>query len=325
VTEDVDMETPAPAAVSSARTSTLPWTAADIPDLSGRRVIVTGANSGLGLVTATELARHGADVVMACRDLAKGESAAAGVRRVAAGEVTLASLDLANLASIHEFASAHAGSTLDLLFNNAGVMAIPRAVTADGFEMQFGTNHLGHFALTGLLLPALRRSASPRVVTVSSNAHKFGRINFNDLMGLTKYSRWRSYGQSKLANLLFAFELQRSVDSAGIALLSMAAHPGWSSTNLMSNGPSPSGINGQATRFAERAMAQSAEQGALPQLFAAVVPGLPGASYIGPDGLGEMKGNPHPVTATKAAYDRETAARLWDVSSMLTGVSYDFS
>jgi protochlorophyllide reductase len=307
----------------------MPWTAADIPDQSGRLALITGGSSGLGLETARALVARGATVILGCRSRERAERARQELLPSAAagGALDLLDLDLADLSAVRSAAAkvAHNYGRLDLLINNAGVMGLPRALTHDGFERQFGTNHLGHFALTGLLLPALRRSAAPRVVTVSSNAHKFGRINFDDLMGLTKYSRWRSYGQSKLANLLFAFELQRRVDSAGIALLSMAAHPGWSSTNLMSNGPSPSGFNGQATRFAERAMAQSAEHGALPQLFAAVVPGLPGASYIGPDGLGEMKGNPRPVTATKTAYDRETAARLWDVSSVLTGVSYDFS
>ncbi len=309
------------------------WTAADIPDLTGLRAIVTGANSGLGLVTATELARHGASVTMACRDEAKGATALAGVQKTAAvpGSANLATLDLASLESVRKFSTAWLAENdggLDILVNNAGVMALPkRETTVDGFERQLGTNHLGHFALTGLLLPALEQRPGARVVSVSSTAHKFGSMNFDDLMSDQKYGSWRAYGQSKLANLLFALELARRVDLAKIALISVAAHPGFSDTNLVANGPASntSGIASvinSVTGFATKLMSQSAQMGALPQLYAATAPGVPSGAYIGPDGLAERTGYPKVVKPTKAAQDTEAARRLWNISEELTGVSY---
>jgi len=299
-----------------------PWSTEEIPDQRGRRVVVTGANSGLGLVAARELARKGASVVLACRNQEKGAAALAGVRAAAPGaDVALAALDLSSLESVQTFAAGHDGP-LDLLVANAGVMAPPRRETADGFELQLGTNHLGHFALTGLLLGALQAGDAPRVVTLSSSAHRMGRIDFDDLQGARRYRRWRAYGQSKLANLLFMLELDRRARAAGSPLVSVAAHPGYAATNLQFAAPP------LHERLAMRALnvlvAQSAAQGALPTLYAATVPDLPGASYIGPDGRGEARGDPQVVGMSERAQDPETARRLWEVSETLTGVTYAF-
>ncbi len=306
------------------------WTAEDIPDQSGRTAVVTGANSGLGAITARELARKGAAVVLACRNTEKGEQAAASIRDAAPGAaVEVAKLDLADLNSVHAFAEGLEHDRLDLLVNNAGLMAIPRRETKDGFEMQLGTNHLGHFALTGLLLERLERGSEPRVVTLSSGAHRTVRgIDFDDLQGTKRYFRWTAYGQSKLANLLFAFELQRRAEAARSPLLSMAAHPGYSATNLQSRG---GGGNGLLTRAEDMLMwvsnlviAQSEEMGALPTLYAATEPGLPGGSYAGPDGIGEQRGHPKLVGTAGAARDEEAARRLWEVSEELTQVHPTF-
>ena len=305
------------------------WTAADIPDQSGRTAVVTGANSGLGLVTARELAREGAEVILACRNTAKGEEAAAAIlQEVPGAGVDVRALDLAELASVHAFAEAQT-APVDLLVNNAGVMALPRRPTKDGFEMQFGTNHLGHFALTGLLLPQLLKTAEPRVVTLSSTAHKMGRINFDNLQGERRYFRWSAYGQSKLANLLFAFELQRRADEAGLPLKSMASHPGYAATNLQTRGPEAGGLltrlEDGLMAISNRVVAQSDEMGALPTLYAATVPDLPGGTYVGPDGFQEQRGHPVPVGSTGASKDRDAARRLWQASEELTGVSYDLA
>ena len=315
-----------PASERSADTTA--WTARDIPPLLGKVAVVTGANSGLGLVTAVELARHGAAVTLACRDAARGGAALEAVRAQAPdASVQLATLDLASLDSVREFAQqwlADHAEGLDILVNNAGVMAVPRSVTVDGHERQFATNHLGHFALTGLLLPALASRPGARVVTVSSNAHKFGRIDFDDLDGAKKYGSWRAYGQSKLANLLFAFELQRRADAAALPLLSMAAHPGTSRTNLVASGPAAhtSGLREKVTHLGGSVMSQPAAMGALPQLYAATAPGVPGGAYVGPSGFLELKGHPRLVTPSKAARDTGAAERLWTVSEGLTGVEY---
>jgi NAD(P)-dependent dehydrogenase (short-subunit alcohol dehydrogenase family) len=301
------------------------WTAADIPDQSGRVAVVTGANSGLGLIDAQELARAGARVVMACRNVEKGEEAARRIRdSVAAADVRVEPLDLADLESVRAFAARTEDEydSVDLLINNAGLMAPPRRVTKDGFESQFGTNHLGHFALTGLLLGRLLAAPAPRVVTESSNAHRIGWINFSDLQGEHRYVRWLAYGQSKLANLMFCFELQRRATEAGTALKSMAAHPGYSRTNLQFAAPP---IYERAVmKVTNVLVGQSAEMGALPTLYAATVEDLPGGSFVGPDGLMERGGYPHVVTAAKRAYDEQAWRRLWEASEDLTGVSYDF-
>jgi NAD(P)-dependent dehydrogenase (short-subunit alcohol dehydrogenase family) len=303
------------------------WTADQIPDQTGRTAVVTGANSGLGLITARELARSGATVVLACRNLEKGERALAEVRAVARAGAgpRLEALDLSDLGSVAGFATrlSEQQADLDLLINNAGVMAPPRRLTTDGFESQFGTNHLGHFALTGRLLELLSAAAAPRVVTLSSLAHRIGTLKFDDLQREHGYNNWLAYGQSKLANLMFALELQRRAVAAGSPLLSMAAHPGYSATNLQTAGPS---------RFYEKwfgvvgnnVFAQSAARGALPTLYAATVAGLPGGTFVGPDGLGESRGAPHIVSGAGKAYDEAAAARLWDASVELTGVSFDF-
>jgi NAD(P)-dependent dehydrogenase (short-subunit alcohol dehydrogenase family) len=301
------------------------WTAKDIPDQSGRLAVVTGSNSGLGLVVAGDLARAGADVVMACRNVAKGDQAAATIQEKSPkGSVTVRGLDLGDLASVREFAKSFASDhdRLNLLVNNAGVMAPPHQTTSDGFEMQFGTNHLGHFALTGLLLPSLLQAAEPRVVTVSSQAHRTGSINFDDLGSEHGYSRWAAYGQSKLANLMFALELDRRARQAKLKLRSMAAHPGWSATNLQTAGPSV-GYERFFMSVVNRVYAQSPEKGALPTLYAATVADLPSGSFVGPDGLGEGRGYPKPVRGAEQARDPEAAQRLWEVSEELTGVTFD--
>jgi NAD(P)-dependent dehydrogenase (short-subunit alcohol dehydrogenase family) len=296
------------------------WTTEQMPDQGGRTAVVTGANSGLGLETARQLARKGARVVMACRNLEKGEAA----RRDVEG-AELEQLDLASLESVRAFAerfrASHDG--LDLLINNAGVMAPPRQRTADGFELQFGTNHLGHFALTGLLIGAMEGREDGRVVTLSSQAHRTGRIAFDNLGGDRHYFRWRAYGQSKLANLIFALELERRLSAAGSTIKSMAAHPGYAATNLQFAAPPLA--DRLFMKVGNVLFAQSDEMGALPPLYAATEPGLPGGTYAGPDGLGERGGHPKPVAPSGAARNEEVAKRLWDVSEQMTGVRYELS
>ena len=304
------------------------WRARDIPSQSGRVAVVTGANSGLGLVTTRELARAGAHVVMGCRDLTRGEKARAEVlAKAPEATVELRRLDLASLASIREFADGlHADfPNLDLLVNNAGVMAIPRQLTEDGFEQQLGTNHLGHFALTGLLLPSMVTREGSRVVTVSSTAHKPGRIDFDDLMGERSYRKWSAYSQSKLANLLFAYELQRRLDVASVPTISVAAHPGYAATNLQHVGPKMEGsrVGALMMSIGNSLLAQSDDMGALPQLYAATAPDVRGGDYYGPDGIAESRGHPKRVDSTKASKDTDAARRLWDISEQLTGVRYD--
>jgi NAD(P)-dependent dehydrogenase (short-subunit alcohol dehydrogenase family) len=289
------------------------FTVADLPDLAGRTVIVTGASSGIGLETAKALTAHGARVIIAVRNEGKGRSAAAAMP--GPGTTEVAELDLASLESVRAFAKAWDGSPIDLLVNNAGVMIPPLTRTKDGFELQFGTNHLGHFALTNLLLPHI----TGRVVTVSSGAHQMGRIDFDDLnWDHRKYRPWRAYGQSKLANLLFTKELQRRLTEAGSPVLSMAAHPGYAATNLQSHAG-----NG-VFRFAmqelgNRLLAQDAAGGALPTLYVATQD-LPGNTYAGPKN--GLRGAPAPCSRSGAASDEETAARLWQVSESLTGAGF---
>ena len=288
------------------------WTAADLPDLSGRTAVVTGASAGLGVITARELARAGAHVVLAVRDVAKGERVAATID----GDREVRRLDLADLSTVRAFADAWTGD-LDLLINNAGIMAVPQGKTADGFESQIGTNHLGHFALTNLLLPHV----TGRVVTVSSGAHRFGKLQLDDLnWEHRKYDRWRVYGQSKLANLLFTLELQRRLDAAGSAVRAVAAHPGYASTHLQSH--TGSAINNTLMSFGNRFLAQSDAMGALPTLYAATQDDVPGGAFVGPDGLAEQRGHPKLVGRTKAAQDADAARRLWDLSEELTGVTW---
>ncbi|WP_369175218.1 oxidoreductase [Streptomyces sp. R28] len=289
------------------------WDAARLPDLAGRTAVVTGANSGIGLTAADALARAGAHVVFAVRDLERGRAAAATVN----GSTEVRRLDLADLASVREFADGWQGRPLDLLINNAGVMMVPQQRTADGFEMQFGTNHLGHFALTNLLLPYV----TDRVVTVSSGAHRWGdaRIRFEDLDFSSDYNPQRVYAQSKLANLLFTLELQRRLTESGSPVRALAAHPGYAATNLQSHAANP--VMRGFMKIGNRFFAQDDRAGALPTLYAATQD-LPGASYVGPDGLGEMRGAPTLVGRSAAASDAGVARRLWTVSEELTRVSW---
>ena len=302
------------------------WTAADIPDLSDKLAIVTGANSGLGLETTRALARKGATVIMPCRSPDKAKAAVDELINdgIAPARLELRTLDLSSLASIRSFAEGVRAShaKLDLLINNAGVMALPYSKTADGFEMQIGTNHLGHFALTGLLLDRLLASEGARVVTVSSLMHKGGSIRFDDLSWERGYRRWPAYCQSKLANLLFGFELQRRLEARGSSMLSLASHPGYAATNLQAAGPRMRGASLAERIFTigNRTVAQDAAGGALPSLYAATAADVRGGEYFGPGGMMEMKGSPRRVTATAKAHDREAAARLWTLSEELTGV-----
>ncbi len=307
----------------------MPWTTADIPSLTDHTAVVTGSNSGIGFVTARELARAGAHVVLACRSQERAEAAITDLRAaVPDASVEFLALDLADLSSVRSFAATFAAAHdgLHLLVNNAGIMAIPRRETADGFEMQFGTNHLGHFALTGLLLPQLLATDTPRVTTVSSNAHKMGKMRFDDLQGTGRYMRWTAYGQAKLANLLFTYELQRNADAAGVPLTSTAAHPGYAATNLQTASAkmTGNGIEEKINVLANKLLAQDAEHGALPTLYAATGP-VPGGSFVGPDGFGEMRGNPRVTGSNSRSHDTADAARLWQVSEELTGVTYDFA
>ena len=290
------------------------WTAADIPPQTGRTVVVTGANSGLGLVTAREFARAGAHVTLAVRDVARGEQAAASIE----GQVTVRRLDLADLESVRAFAAGWTGD-LDVLINNAGIMMVPAGVTIDGFELQFGTNHLGHFALTNLLLPHV----TDRVVTLSSSLHRSGSVDLADLNWQRRpYSATGAYSQSKLANLLFTLELQRRLTAAGSRVRALAAHPGWAATNLQ--GRTGNWMADRAAALGNRIFAQSDERGALPTL-AAATQDLPGGSYLGPDGFQEMRGHPTLVGCTAAAADPELARRLWEESARLTGVDFPAS
>jgi NAD(P)-dependent dehydrogenase (short-subunit alcohol dehydrogenase family) len=297
------------------------WTVDDIPDQSGKLAVVTGANSGLGRVTALELARHGAEVVVACRNVQKGEEAAAEIAAVASGpKPRVGELDLSSLESVRRFAAEHSGRPLDLLVNNAGVMMTPRRTTTDGFELQLGTNHLGHFALTGLLLDALGQADAARIVTLSSTEHKAGHIDFDDLQQEHDYNPRKSYRRSKLANAVFAVELDRRLQAAGSSTISVFAHPGYSDTNLQSSGPT--GLMKGVLAIGNRLLAQSAERGALPTLYAATSPDVERGAYYGPDGFGEFRGFPTRTKAIPDAYDAATGKRLWEVSEELTGVSY---
>ena len=307
------------------------WTADDIPDQSGKTALVTGGNSGLGYETVLHLARKGARVLLAARDTGRGAAALERLRAGAPGsQAELARIDLADLTSVERFATGFlaGGEGLDLLINNAGVMAIPqREATAQGHERQFGTNHLGHFALTGRLLPALARRPGGRVVTVSSNQHKRARgIDFDDLQGERSYRPWGAYAQSKLANAMFVLELDRRLRVAGLDLISAGAHPGFASTNLQIAGPRSGGTSlaARGMGVATRVFAQPARDGALPTLYAATAADVHGGDYFGPDGPGEMRGHhPKPVQFSAAAHDQAAAARLWAVSEELTGVTFE--
>ncbi len=311
-----------------------PWQAADIPSQVGRHYIITGGNSGIGYHAALKLARKGATVVLACRDRGRGEAAIARLAEEApGGNVELATLDLASLASVRQFRAAELARKrpLHALINNAGVMSPPRRLeTADGFELQFGTNVLGHFALTGLLLPTLQASASesyphPRIVTIASIAHKKGRLNFDDLQSSRSYSPWESYQQSKLANLMLAFELSRRLRAAHSPVVSVAAHPGVAETNLFKRADHP-----KFEKFVRGIMSHAIgtflntdAEGALPTLYAATAPEASDGGYYGPQGFMEMRGEiVGPAKIAPQATDHVAAARLWSVCEELTGVRY---
>ncbi len=301
------------------------WTAQDIPQLGGRTAVVTGASSGIGEEAALALAGKGARVVLAVRNDEKGNATRDRIkRRYPAADVEVALADMADLASVRAFATrlSERLPQVDILLNNAGLGMQPvRAVTKDGFERQFGTNHLGHFALTGLLMPALLRAPAPRVVAISSIAHRNGKIAFDDLQGEKSYSGGRAYSQSKLSNLLFALELDRRARAVSSRLISVAAHPGVSSTGFMEATSMP-GYQVAVANFVVGLAGQSAAAGALPGLYAATMPDVKGGQYWGPDSLLEIRGTPAPGRISASARDRDTATRLWRVSEELTGVHY---
>ena len=297
------------------------WTEADIPDQSGRLALVTGANSGLGLETARALAARGARVLLACRDPERGEQARQALAPIASAGIEVLAMDLADLASVARAAEQVATShgQLDLLINNAGVMAPPRQLSRQGYELQFAVNHLGHFALTQALLPLLKARAGARVVHVSSGAHYFGRIAFDDLQGERRYDAWAAYAQSKLANVMTALELQQQLDASGSTVLSVAAHPGLARTNLQPTSVAARGsrMEGLAYRWMDP-LFQSAAMGALPQLYAATASGVQGGEFFGPGGLANLKGYPARCRLAASTRDAAQRQRLWLLSQELS-------
>ena len=303
------------------------WTVDSIPDQSGKTFVVTGANSGIGYEAALALAKKGANLVLACRSPERSQAAADRIRAAAPeARLELAPLDLASLRSVRAFADwfLRTHDRLDVLVNNAGVMAIPRQVTEDGFEMQLATNHLGHFALTGLLLGRLLASAPSRVVNVSSMVHTIGKFDWRDMQLERRYSKWGAYARSKLANLFFTYELSRRLEARGAHVIAVACHPGYAATNLQSVGPQLSGspVAKAFMAFSNAVFAQSAAAGAWPTLRAATAPDVHGGDYYGPDGPMHMLGSPIKHASHRRSYDRDAALRLWDESARLTGVAY---
>ena len=304
------------------------WTVELMPKQNGRVAIVTGANSGVGYETALALAAKGAYVVLACRNLDKAQVAAHAIQQqVPSAKIDVMPLDLSSLASVHTFAREFMvhHNRLDMLINNAGVMAIPRQASADGYEMQFAVNHLGHFALTGLLLEMLLQTSDSRIVNVSSGASFYGSINFDDLQHEKSYSRYQAYGQSKLANLLFTFELQRQFDQIDTSTMALSAHPGYARTNLQQNAAQQSDapVEGWFYRLIEPVLSQSAAMGALPTLYAATTPDIEKGGFYGPHFL-HMRGYPTLIRGCAKAYDATAAKRLWQISEDLTHIKYDF-
>jgi NAD(P)-dependent dehydrogenase (short-subunit alcohol dehydrogenase family) len=299
----------------------------EIASQQGKTVVITGANSGLGFESAKFLAAKGATVVLACRDTSKAETATLEIRKATPdAKLEVLALDLSSLKSVENFAGIFSKkyASLDVLLNNAGLMAIPRRLTADGFEMQLGTNHLGHFALTMHLLPLLEKAQAPRIVSVSSLAHRFGKMNFDDLMGAQTYSAWPAYGQSKLANLLFTFELERRLRRSQKRSIAVGAHPGYASTNLQSVAAkmNNSTLVEKIMDVGNSLVAQSAAQGAAPQLCAGFHQDVSGADFFGPDGLFEMRGSPTRVGTHKKAKNETDAQKLFEVSERLTGLQF---
>jgi NAD(P)-dependent dehydrogenase (short-subunit alcohol dehydrogenase family) len=306
--------------------ATTKWDARQIPSLTGELALITGANSGIGFWTAVELARHGAEVLLGCRNAEKGLAALNKLKaEIPNAKAHVVELDMASLTSIRAFAASFvsSGAPLDILVNNAGVMAIAkRELTVDGFEQQFGTNHLGHFALTGLLLPALLKSPAPRVVTVASLAHRGGKIEFDNLQSERQYAPWDAYNNSKLANILFANELDRRAKAASSRLISLAVHPGISKTNIFQNGLKGKDFKSVFMSLFGGPLMQDDKMGALPTLYAATAPEAKGGQYIGPDGFMEFKGYPKVVEPKPHAKDTATGEKLWEASEKLTGVTY---
>lgn len=303
-----------------------PWTTGDIPPQNGKLAVVTGATGGLGYETALALAGAGAEVILTGRSQQKGRDALARIaKQFPSARIRYEDLDLASLASVQAFADRFlaTGQSLDMLINNAGVMALPsRKLTADGFEQQFGTNHLAHFALTGRLLPALRRAAYPRVTNVSSLAHRGGKIFFDDLQAQQSYKPWPRYQQSKIANLYFTFEMQRRSDAGQWNIMINAAHPGFARTDLIANGPGANSVQARGSRVIGRFFSHSSAAGALPTLFAATAPDAEPNGYYGPDGFYELKGPVKAAYIHPRAKDADIAKKLWEISEQLTGVRW---
>ncbi len=303
------------------------WSYKDIPSQEGKMAIVTGANSGLGFYTVKGLAGKGCKVIMACRNIEKGEEAKnALLKNIPGADLTVMKLDLADIQSVRGFAGAFSSlySNLNLLVNNAGLMAIPYRKTADGFEMQFGVNHLGHFALTALLFPLLRNTAGSRIVNVSSNAHKMGEIRFGDINWEKRYSRWKAYGMSKLANIHFTFELADKVTVRGIDMRVLVAHHGYADSKLIEKGPEMNGRNFlvKVGRVLNRILAQSTEMGALPILYAATAEEAVHRAYYGPTGFAGMRGYPGQTYPNRKKVSKDDQQKLWQLSEQMTGVSF---
>lgn len=304
------------------------WTQNDIPDLTGKVIVVTGANSGLGFESSRVMAEKGGTVVMTARNMQKGEKARAEILQAhPAASIDLIQLDVGSLASVREFVAAFKAKydRLDILLNNAGVMAIPRQLTPDGFEMQLGVNHLGHFALTGLLLDVIIRTPGARIHNVSSSANYTGSINFDDLMGEQEYSRWAAYGQSKLANVFFTFELQKRLTAAGFDTIANTSHPGLVIGNLQANSVEQSGtsLEGLLYRVIQPILAQDIEMGILPMLYGMTAEDAQGGVFYGPRTF-NLRGYPAEKKPNKAAFDAAALKRFWDISEQLTGVTYNF-
>ncbi len=305
------------------------WKASDIPDLTGKIALVTGANSGLGYYTCLELARKGAHVVLASRNKDRGNAALEKIKsEIPSADLQFMKLDLANIELVKHFADAFMDEyeKLDILINNAGVMAIPLRRTVQGFEMQFGTNHLGHFALTALMFNFIEKTPGARIVNVSSLMHKFGKINFDDMNWEKYYSKWSAYSQSKLANLLFTIELDRRIRLAGKQTKAMASHPGYASTNLQIRGGEMEGsrANVAVNKIMNKIIAQPAWKGALPSLYAATSDQVQSGKYYGPSGIGSVRGYPREEKINPKFTDQETAKRLWEESEKLTGIKFNF-
>lgn len=304
------------------------WTADDIPDLDGAKVVITGANSGLGFEASKMFAQNNAEVVMACRSIERGKAAKDEIeKKLEDPSLEVRELDLADLESVESFAKEFKANheELDILCNNAGIMAIPREETEDGFEKQFGVNHMGHFALTAKLFPALKKAEKATIVTQSSGLHEKGEIDFDDLMHEKEYNPQQVYSDSKLANLLFAYELDRKIRRKDLDIRSIGCHPGYAATNLQKRGPEKSGnsIKKFAMKVANKVIAQSSKKGALPMMYAAVSEEAESGDYIGPGGLANMRGLPEKQESSEASYSRETAEELWAVSEELTGIDFE--